>query len=324
MNEKAKATLAITAAFFCSAIFAQQAENVELKTVVEKPAICHAETTIFDPEIPLASKEKDLAGLAIAADSGMVMAQYLLGTLYRLGEDHPAKAYTQDLQRAKIYLSNSAINGNIQAMAAMAEIELKNKNYRDAMLWAQVFTHYEALDLRKYNKDSNQAYSAYLLQRIMQVTNKDKKLYPETMFLDDLKNFHASHNTKIIHGQSNARLRVDATKYDACLDKKKGEGDATNYPKLESGQSINSGGMVNRKIHTPGYAYFLLEIDPQGRVSGVFTVDSLPDANYAKALTSVAKRLKFNRIEGTNMRSAYLPMSYDDFSAAIKKTGAKK
>lgn len=322
MNCKSKVIVLLVASLLSLSLDAQETTKPQLKSIVTKPDICYNAEILLDPEIPLADKQIELAHLEASAESGSRMARYLLGSFYRLGENHPAKIFPQDAGKAKIYLSNAAIDGHYAAMAAMAELELKNGNYRDAMLWAQVFAYYSELESKKYSKDSNQAYQAYLLQRIMQFTNKDKKLYSDQQFLDDLHGFHASYNQRIIGSESEVLRTADDLKYEAC--RNKSESSKRDPITRLSGQSINAGKMTTRKIHSPGYAYFLLTVDSKGKVIKVLTADSMPDANYAKALAYVAKKLLYNESEGTGDRSVWQPMSFDDSSVAIKKTPEKK
>ena len=77
------------------------------------------------------------------AETGDAYAQYLLGTLYRLGKSHPAKLFERDDEKAGKYLSNAAVNGQVLAMAGMAELELRRKQPMKAMIWAQAFARYE-------------------------------------------------------------------------------------------------------------------------------------------------------------------------------------
>jgi len=122
--------------------------------------------------------------------------------------------------------------------------------------------------------------------------------------------------------RSDEKKKAEALKYASCLNETK-SGPGT-IIEMVSGPNINAGEMTARKMKSPGYAMFLLLIDSKGNVLRAITVDSLPDASYARALGSVAKRLRFNEVAGPEIRSAYLPLSFDDFSVAMKKVPAKK
>lgn len=228
----------------------------------------------------------------------------------------------QDSEKAKIYLSNAAIGGSYAAMAGMAELELSNKNYKDAIFWAQIFAHYSEIERLKHGQSDNQAYQAYLLQRVMQLSKKDRALYTEQMLLDDLARFHANYNEKILGIQTAAIKKAEALKYKSCQEKN-GNKEYTD-PVMLSGPSMDAGQLIARKMPSPGYAYYLFIIDPKGKVSRTLVVDSMPDVSYAKALTYVAKKIRFNSVKGTSMRSAYVPLSYDDLSVAIKKDETTK
>lgn len=301
-------------------VLAQEQPDIKDPKTRGKPAFCFDTGVIIDPDIPLTHKRKDLASLEESVKSGDRHALYVAGTLYRLGDEHEAKVFSRDIQKAKAYLSNAAILGNYPAMAAMAEIEIKNKNYREAMLWAQVFAHYSELQRVESKSTSNQAYQAYLLQRIMQVTRKDRKLYTDKLFLDDLATFHSNFNKKILDAQSEEQFKADDLKYTACKDESTGKNKAT--LKIISGINIDASAKVSRQMSSPGYAYYYLTINAKGDVSKVLTIDSMPDASYAKAMTVLVKKIKFNESDGIEPRNAYVPLSFDDYSVAIKKSSA--
>src|SRR6185436_5560579 len=63
-----------------------------------------------------AGTERQLAEAALVeaeAQRGKPYAQYLLGTLYRLGKRHPAKLFERDDDKAATYLSNAAVHGQV-------------------------------------------------------------------------------------------------------------------------------------------------------------------------------------------------------------------
>jgi hypothetical protein len=105
--------------------------------------------------------------VAAVAETGDAYAQYLLGTLYRLGKKHPAALFERDDDKAAQYLSNAAVNGQVFAMAGMAELELRRKQPLKAMVWAQAFAKYQAIyqEISNDKGGSHQAYAAFLIQR---------------------------------------------------------------------------------------------------------------------------------------------------------------
>src|SRR5690348_11223002 len=98
-------------------------------------------SVILDPQQPLAVRQQRLAALerdAQTADQGEL---YLLGSLYEMGPHASGAPVARDLDKATLYLGNAALRGSLLAMAKMAEIKLATRNYREAMIWAQVFAH---------------------------------------------------------------------------------------------------------------------------------------------------------------------------------------
>src|SRR5436190_8806726 len=105
---------------------------------------------------------------------GDPLSQYLLGTLYRLGQRHPAALFERDDDKAATFLSNAAIHGQLYAMAAMAELELRPRRPTEAMIWAQAFTLYQK-ESPAGAPDDHQAYAAYLLQRCFEKVGRDEE-----------------------------------------------------------------------------------------------------------------------------------------------------
>ena len=69
----------------------------------------------------------------------------------------------------------------------------------------------------------------------------------------------------------------------------------------------------------PGYAFYLLSINREGVVAKAVVVDSLPDERYGIALMDTVKKLKFNKSSHADVRQAYVPMTFDDYSIKLKK-----
>jgi len=122
-------------------------------------------SVILDPQQPLAVRQQRLAALerdAQTADQGEL---YLLGSLYEMGPHASGAPVARDLDKATLYLGNAALRGSLLAMAKMAEIKLATRNYREAMIWAQVFAHYAML--RPDDERPPEGYTAELVQRIL-------------------------------------------------------------------------------------------------------------------------------------------------------------
>jgi hypothetical protein len=77
-----------------------------------------------------------------SALKGDTDAQYIVGSLYRRGDDVVPHVIERDADQARRYLSTAAAHGRILAMAKMAEVELAEGHAQEAMTWAQIFGYY--------------------------------------------------------------------------------------------------------------------------------------------------------------------------------------
>lgn len=298
-------------------LLAQQESVIQAQSSKQKPDYCYDSWALFDPDIPLARKLEDIRGLEVSAESGNSSSQHLIGSLYRLGDQHPAKIFPADIVKAKKYLGNAAIQGSLPAMAAMAELELANKNNKDAMLWSQVYAYYSKEEAEKLKAGSNLAYQAFLLKRVIDAARKENKDYLDKSFMEDFNNFFVNYDAKIQLNKKRVSTSEEIKKYKACDFANK---DSTlQNTVLLNANKIRASAQTTYALGSPGFAYFLLGINADGVVVRAFVVDSLPNEAYAKELTIVAKALEFNKTPGLELRQVQVPLTFDDYSIRIKK-----
>lgn len=316
MHFNTKIFFTIAASLFSLNLLAQQESVIEGQSSKQKPNYCYDSWVLFDPDIPLARKSRDIRGLGVSAESGNSSSQHLIGSLYRLGDQHPAKIFPVDTVKAKKYLGNAAIQGSLPAMAAMAEIELANKNNKDAMLWSQVYAYYSKEETEQLKDGSNLAYQAFLLKRVIDAARKENKDYLDKSFLEDFNNFFVNYDAQIQANKKRVFTSAEIEKYKACDTNK----DSTlQNTVLLNANKIRANAQTSHTLGSPGFAYFLLGINADGVVVRALVVDSLPSEAYAKGLTIVAKALNFNKTPGLELRQAYIPLTFDDHSIRIKK-----
>ena len=317
MYFKTKIFFIIAASFLSLNLLAQQESVIVVQSSKQKPNYCYDSWVLLDPEIPIAKKLEDIRGLEVSAESGDRSSQHLIGSLYRLGGQHPAKIFPADVVKAKKFLGNAAIQGSFQAMAAMAELELANKNNKDAMLWSQVFAYYSKEETEKLKDGSNLAYQAFLLKRVIDAALKENKDYLDKSFMEDFNNFFVNHDAKIQANNKRVFTSAEIKKYKACDFANK---DSTlQNTVLLNANKIRANAQTSYTLGSPGFAYFLLGINADGVVVRALVVDSLPTEMYAEGLTVVAKALKFNKTPEIELRQAYVPLTFDDNSIRIKK-----
>lgn len=244
------------------------------------------------------------------AEAGDAYAQYLLGTLYRLGKSHPSKLFERDDGKAEKYLGNASVNGQVLAMAGMAELELRRKQPMKAMVWAQAFAGYQSVHDEIFgDKNPRQAYAAFLLQRSFEgVGHSDAVRQQIGQYFQD---FQESHDATI-----RAAIAREHEKQQS-LEK----GDGTGLAQLYSGRiDLDTPDPREQRMHSPGYALFLVGINPKGRIEKLLVVDALPDQVFAAGLEGVMRRSHFNTAKkDSDMRWAYVPVNYDDQSVKLKK-----
>ncbi len=317
MYFKTKIFFTIAASLFSLNLLAQQESAIVVQSSKQKPNYCYDSWVLLDPEIPMAKKLEDIRGLEVSAESGGSSSQHLIGSLYRLGDQHPAKIFPADIVKAKKYLGNAAIQGSLPAMAAMAELELATKNNKDAMLWSQVYAYYSKEETEKLKDGSNLAYQAFLLKRVIDAARKVNKDYLDKSFLEDFNNFFVNYDEKIQANKNRTLNSAEIEKQKACDFENK---DSTlQNTVLLNANKIYANAQTTHALGSPGYAYYLLGINANGDVVKAFVVDSLPNESYAKGLSIVAKSLKFNKTPGLELRQAFIPLTFDDFSIRIKK-----
>ena len=318
MKFKSVIVSALALMFFPIVLLGQDADQAAVKGGASNKADCYDWSTLLNPAIPLEEKRSHLSAFKADALAGNTNARYVLGAFYRLGEQHPARLVTKDLEQARAFMSNAAVDGDILAMAAMAELELEARNYRAAMLWAQVYAYFSKQQAKSVKLKINFAYQASLLKRIMDVAQKQKVPLFDQDFIADFSDFFKAHGHKIeasTSGKNAEGKRSSVCKYysdpDIALEEAGLE--------LVKKKKVTVGGEVMAKLPNPGYAFYLLTINPNGDVDDVAIVDSLPDAIYAEALLETAKGMKFNKSDRNSMRQTFLPMTFDDNSVGLKK-----
>ena len=270
---------------------------------------------LLDPDQGLPRQLEEAKRVKVAADAGDALAQYLLGTLYRLGKSHPARVFERDDDNAAKYLSNAAINGEVFAMAGMAELELRRKRLPQARLWAQVFARYEAVYVAAIggnpNPNRHQAYAAFLIGRIdpqrVRAEATDKQLR------EDFSVFLQNYDTQI-------RAALAALKHPVQSANNKPQEELHRLGSLQ--MDVPMPRMLEQGMDSPGDAIFFLGVNAKGRIEKLLVIDSLPDQVFAAGLARSVRRSRFNTAKvDTPLRWAQIQMMYDDQTVELKKSG---
>jgi len=286
---------------------------------------CYRFGILLDPRTPASDREVHLARLKVAAGNDRTAAQHLLGTLYRLGPDHPARVLAHDPGQARHWLGKAAHGGELLAMAGLAEMDLADGKPMDAMVWAQVMVLYN----RRYppvGSTDAPEYAADLIYRAHEALmspdpNAPRRRPTQAMLRasarvvneEILKNF-----SEFVAARGEAMDAAFRARLQPSVQPKAVDPDcpAIYDPELWPLEVTQPGGVnvvrtrESRKLVHAGYGYFYVDVEPDGRVSRVLMVDALPGAEYGIGLQATVEKLRFNAIEGAPLRVALVPMSY--------------
>lgn len=236
--------------------------------------------------------------------------RYELGSLYRLGRKHPAGIVDRDMDKAELLLSHAALEGEIMAMAAMAEIKLSQKDPMGAMVWAQAHAHYlRALEPKM--AEHSGPYIAGLLGRIYEKLGRSETVEQE--IVQYVSAFVATHGPKIEknHGWQRRGMEGPMCRHTSL--------DLPLRQIADEGREILLEDRSVRKMRSPGVVLFELWINPEGRVVHALVVDSLPDQVTAEGLAGWVKRSRFNQVAPeAPLRVMRMRVPFDDDSTDLR------
>ncbi len=257
---------------------------------------------LLDAHAPQAAREAAFAACKKDSLSGDIAAQYFVGNLYRLGDRLPGNIVARDPDQAFRYLSNAGAHGFIIAMAKTAELELELKNPNEAMLWAQLYGHYQGYADARVDAANHRervgGYYANLLRRAYLAFGDDDR---RTQAMKaDYQAFIAQHDADISRGLAlgnDARARVDQP----------GEKPP---PKMYLSSTLSA----MPQHAQDDLAEFVVEIAPDGKVRQALLFDTVPDLAMGRELRQVAMRVHADaEPESKNLRYAWLPVQLNGF-----------
>lgn len=289
--------------FFLLAFMASSISAGELVSPQDKPS--PLARIVLDVVQEKTARLVALEQLEIVAKKGDAYAQYVVGSLYRLGHKHPAKLTQADIEKAKTLLSNSAVRGELNAMAGMAEILLSEGDAREAIVWAQALNHYQHTEAKIVGREifGDRAYVASLLQRCIDRLGRDKELLASVD--SDVADFVRQHDKRIReHIAAGHRM---PTRLFRTSDARKIT--LTIPPRRSSG--IGS---------EPGKAIYLAGVNASGGIAKLLIIDSLPNDTFASAMFATVHRTRFNADpEAKDLRWAILPYEFDSQTIRLAK-----
>ncbi|WP_126673431.1 hypothetical protein [Dyella dinghuensis] len=239
--------------------------------------------TLFDQSKPLADRQHMLANLeqspGLKDDPEDL---YRLGSLYHMGEHAPGSPVQEDPVKATLYLGNAALHGSTLAMAKMAELKLAAGQYREAMNWAQIYSHY-ALMSPASQGTATESYAAELVDRIKDKI--DQSVMPAVMA--DVNSFVAQHDADIRLGMAREQAREHHT------------------PKTPKHYYV---GPLGSRASDSGIADYMLVFNADGTVATMLLIDAVPRPNIGTTMRSYAASMTLKPQDNQRPRYAWVPV----------------
>jgi hypothetical protein len=160
----------------------------------------------LDKATPAPKRQELFTSWRQAALAGDADAQYLVGTIYRRGDNIEPHVAERDAEQARRFLSTAAGHGRSLAMAKMAELELAEDHPLEASIWAQIFGYYRGWvgtangDYGEHNEREPTIYFEDLLRRTSDRARQKLGSQQTDTVLAQLNAFVASHDKDVRAG----------------------------------------------------------------------------------------------------------------------------
>lgn len=271
---------------------------------------------LLDARADDAERDQALSRLRQWADRGDPFSRYLLGTLYRLGRDHPARLLERDPGRASGLLGHAALDGSLEAMASLAELEYDSGNALAGMMWAQAHIHFSE-HVHGDGSWRHRPYEAGLVLRLSDALAAGPDAVGETEIEETWRGFVRDFGERILAG----------------IDRWPGMPGVAEFRQPQQPLERKAGGSgpmggeilswrLRKRPDDPASVLFLMAIDAKGKVDRLEVVDSRPGANDWKGLARSARQARFNEVaDDAPLRWILAPYSFDDGSARLRREG---
>lgn len=236
---------------------------------------------LLDASVPLGERLELFNNVMALANKGQVRAQDLAGTLYWQGPAIEGSPVPRKLDQARNLLANSAVNGNLLAMAKLAELELQAGRTDKAMVWAQLYARYRdpTKSIRARSRH-NSGYTTDLIERIVKAGGKtDKAIQTEVSGMVSLFDDRIRRGIEAFQNQ-----------------RRSGE---TFLFRRPSGTDKQEDRNVN------GLAEYMVEFHPDGKPGRIWLLDSLPGPRTDQVVRSHLDLAMANKV-GADTGPRYL------------------
>lgn len=198
----------MTAPRFLSTIFAWLAVAAAAPVLAARPPGHLADLAQFlDRSTPAPRRQELFAAWREAAVAGDTDAQYVVGTIYRRGDNVEPSLVPRDADQARRFLSTAAGHGRVLAMAKMAELELAEDRPFEAMLWTQLYGVYRGWvrneNIGDYGEHNEREPTLYFEDLLSRVTERMRRK------LGDLKDAEVLQQLNAFIGVHDKDIRAD-------------------------------------------------------------------------------------------------------------------
>lgn len=272
---------------------------------------------IINPAHSAERRESALQLVIREADEGGRAAARLLGRLYFMGESHPAKPVSRDLERAEHYLQIAMASGDLESMLWLAEVELANRRPLEAAIWAQSY-----IQLRTHADETEDGtgYVPSLLARIGRARGGPR--IDEEVLAEYVAGFVQTHGDRLREaaagpdhrGTGWAKVWYDIDRAECNVTERLSVDTTLNDSRRTPGALRFR---MNRPLNDSGLAHYLLRIKPDGSVSNAMLFSSIPDAEYGRQGKQVALSATFNQVP-SDCRARWLLTSLNFVNPAIR------
>ncbi len=288
--------LVVLLATAAGAVFA--ADPAAPEAVAPRELIRGDSLQLLEPDVDLATRKKIFVDIEQqVGNDPRPMNLYVLGSLYRRGDQAKDRAFDKNADKAREHLSRAALGGHLPAMAKLSVLELEAKNRFEANVWAQMYFHYYQIAPRNDDR-----YSESFAAAIIAAAQTGFPI-SERAALND--------SVGMMIGQYDARIRAGMLASD--VDRKSGP--------------VKDGRTRSRMLHPTqgrpqsGVAEFYVAFDERGSVRQLWLLDAWPDLAIARTLKPIAMGYSVEVKESVNAQDviALLPIEYADQRHRVRK-----
>jgi hypothetical protein len=263
----------------------------------------------FDPELVPDARRRAVEALTVAAahpacDSG---PDYQLGLLYRHGPDLPGNPLPRDAARARELIGRAAREGRIQGYAELAEMALADGDAPEAMRWTQGYL----LEVRRAGIAGDfdlQGYNADLLRRAAGALKRaglpsgGKAL--TAALKAHLAREQSAHEADQALGQTS---QVGTAAGAASASLAEGSGDEID---LRVKRRPTDDYDLRELLLDGGRVDYLLEVQPDGRVSRIVVETFSPTWRHAQVLRQLVEAFEFHPHTAAEPQVVRIPVIY--------------